>query len=197
MKIMKLRQNAVKNPRQNAMEYGLQAKRNGVLEQNAVMLKQNAMMNEILPDLATNQQFNMSKYIFDAMVKHLDRGVKFLLYQRFLQAFINQQLVLLAGEAVTTASIDDSVVPTTNEEITLAQTLIQIKAAKPKEPSEFRVSQETQLQGSKDKGKARGLFMYMKARKEGSKVLEKTPKVAEKDAWNEEAAGKKPAERNP
>ncbi|GJR82146.1 hypothetical protein Tco_0152931 [Tanacetum coccineum] len=37
-----------------------------------------------------------------------------------------------AGEAVTTAGIGDSVVPTTNEEITLAQTLIQIKAAKPK-----------------------------------------------------------------
>ncbi|GKD85384.1 hypothetical protein Tco_1356538 [Tanacetum coccineum] len=36
-----------------------------------------------------------------------------------------------AGEAVTTAD-DDSVVPTTNEEITLAQILIQIKAAKPK-----------------------------------------------------------------
>ncbi|GKA88221.1 hypothetical protein Tco_0809985 [Tanacetum coccineum] len=36
------------------------------------------------------------------------------------------------GEAVTTSSIDDSVVPTTNEEITLAQTLVQIKAAKPK-----------------------------------------------------------------
>ncbi|GJX34267.1 hypothetical protein Tco_0245824, partial [Tanacetum coccineum] len=36
-----------------------------------------------------------------------------------------------AGEAVTTAS-DDSVVPTTNKEITLAQTLIQIKVAKPK-----------------------------------------------------------------
>ncbi|GJR13957.1 hypothetical protein Tco_0796609 [Tanacetum coccineum] len=50
MKIMKLRQNAVKNPRQNAMEYGLQAKRNGGLEQNAMMLKQNAMMNEILPE---------------------------------------------------------------------------------------------------------------------------------------------------
>ncbi|GKG23069.1 hypothetical protein Tco_0388372, partial [Tanacetum coccineum] len=32
-----------------------------------------------------------------------------------------------AGEAVTTASIDDSVVPTPNEEITLAQTVIQIK----------------------------------------------------------------------
>ncbi|GJZ09356.1 hypothetical protein Tco_0543639 [Tanacetum coccineum] len=80
-----------------------------------------------------------------------------------------------AGEAVTTASIDDSAVPTTSEEITLAQTLIQIKATKPKvvttaattttttrpkdrgvvvqEPSEFRVPQETQPSSSKDKGK--------------------------------------------
>ncbi|GKB88620.1 hypothetical protein Tco_0960892 [Tanacetum coccineum] len=80
-----------------------------------------------------------------------------------------------AGEVVTTASIDNSVVPTTNEEITLAQTLIQIKAAKPKvvttaattatttrpkdrgvvvhEPSEFRVPQETQPSSFKNKGK--------------------------------------------
>ncbi|GKE71782.1 hypothetical protein Tco_1529854 [Tanacetum coccineum] len=36
------------------------------------------------------------------------------------------------GEAVTTASVEDSAAPTTIEEITLAQTLIQIKAAKPK-----------------------------------------------------------------
>ncbi|GJR79498.1 putative ribonuclease H-like domain-containing protein [Tanacetum coccineum] len=79
------------------------------------------------------------------------------------------------GEAFTTGSINDSVVPTTIEEITLAQTLIQIKAAKPKvvttaattttttrpkdkgvvvqEPSEFRVPQETQPSSSKDKGK--------------------------------------------
>ncbi|GKB68896.1 hypothetical protein Tco_0930308 [Tanacetum coccineum] len=42
--------------------------------------------------LATNQKFNLSKYIFDAMVKHLDGGVKFLLYLRFLLVFINQQL---------------------------------------------------------------------------------------------------------
>ncbi|GJW04979.1 hypothetical protein Tco_1563835 [Tanacetum coccineum] len=81
-----------------------------------------------------------------------------------------------AGEAVTTASVEGSVVPTTIEEITLAQTLIQIKAAKPKvvttaattttttrpkdrgvvvqEPSEFRVPQEIQPSSSKDKGKA-------------------------------------------
>ncbi|GJU97170.1 hypothetical protein Tco_1326441 [Tanacetum coccineum] len=80
-----------------------------------------------------------------------------------------------AGKAVTTASVEDSVAPTTIKEITLAQTLIQIKAAKPKvvtiaattttttrpkdkgvvvqEPSEFRVPQEAQPSISKDKGK--------------------------------------------
>ncbi|GJU76990.1 ribonuclease H-like domain-containing protein, partial [Tanacetum coccineum] len=87
----------------------------------------------------------------------------------------DDEMHVTAGEAVTTASVDDSVVPTTIEEITLAQTLIQIKAVKPKvvttaatitttirpkdkwvvvqEPSEFRVPQETQPLSSKDKGK--------------------------------------------
>ncbi|GKD28621.1 hypothetical protein Tco_1239399 [Tanacetum coccineum] len=36
------------------------------------------------------------------------------------------------GEAVTTASVEGGVAPITIKEITLAQTLIQIKAAKPK-----------------------------------------------------------------
>ncbi|GJV14438.1 hypothetical protein Tco_1359761 [Tanacetum coccineum] len=96
-----------------------------------------------------------------------------------------------AGEAVTTASVEDSVAPTIQvstadiggvtaakiDELTLAQTLIEIKAAKPKvvttaattttttrpkakgvvvqEPSEFRVPQEAQPSISKDKGKAK------------------------------------------
>ncbi|GKE69260.1 hypothetical protein Tco_1527332 [Tanacetum coccineum] len=49
-------------------------------------------MASVIICLAINQKFNLSKYIFDAMVKHLDGGVKFLMYQRFLQVFINQQL---------------------------------------------------------------------------------------------------------
>ncbi|GJZ10250.1 hypothetical protein Tco_0545009 [Tanacetum coccineum] len=49
-------------------------------------------MASLIICLATNQKFNLSKYVFDAMVKHLDRGVKFLMYPRFLQVFINQQL---------------------------------------------------------------------------------------------------------
>ncbi|GJU71216.1 hypothetical protein Tco_1262621, partial [Tanacetum coccineum] len=83
--------------------------------------------------------------------------------------------LITAGEAVTTSSVEDSAAPTTIEEITLAQTLIQIKAAKPKvvttaattttttrpkakrvvvqEPSEFRVPQEAQPSISKDRGK--------------------------------------------
>ncbi|GJX25362.1 hypothetical protein Tco_0231658 [Tanacetum coccineum] len=60
MKIMKLRQNAVKKPRQNAVkneilpellsiktQYGLQEKRNGGIEQNAVILKQNAVIEKL------------------------------------------------------------------------------------------------------------------------------------------------------
>ncbi|GJY76134.1 hypothetical protein Tco_0481250 [Tanacetum coccineum] len=80
-----------------------------------------------------------------------------------------------AGEIVTTARVEGSAAPTTIKEITLAQTLIQIKEAKPKvvttatttitttrpkvrgvvvqDPSEFRVPQETQPSSSKDKGK--------------------------------------------
>ncbi|GJZ71375.1 hypothetical protein Tco_0635226 [Tanacetum coccineum] len=81
-----------------------------------------------------------------------------------------------AGEAVTTASVKGSAAPITIKEITLALTLIQIKAAKPKvvttatttttttrpkargvvvqEPSEFRTPQEAQSSITKDKGKA-------------------------------------------
>ncbi|GKA35828.1 hypothetical protein Tco_0722319 [Tanacetum coccineum] len=49
-------------------------------------------MASLIICLATNRKFNLSKYLFNAMVKHLDRGVKFLMYPRFLQVFINQQL---------------------------------------------------------------------------------------------------------
>ncbi|GJV90150.1 hypothetical protein Tco_1534088 [Tanacetum coccineum] len=39
-------------------------------------------MTSLIICLATNQRFNLSKYIFDAMVKHLDGGVKFLISQK-------------------------------------------------------------------------------------------------------------------
>ncbi|GKD63620.1 hypothetical protein Tco_1305728 [Tanacetum coccineum] len=42
--------------------------------------------------LATNQKFNFSKYIFESMVKNLDTAVKFLMYPRFVQVFLNNQL---------------------------------------------------------------------------------------------------------
>nr|GEZ05836.1 hypothetical protein [Tanacetum cinerariifolium] len=42
--------------------------------------------------LATNQKFNFSEYIFDNMVKHLDGGVKFLMYPRFVQVFLDSQV---------------------------------------------------------------------------------------------------------
>ncbi|GJR68934.1 hypothetical protein Tco_0014999 [Tanacetum coccineum] len=43
--------------------------------------------------LATNQKFNFSKYIFESMVRNLDNlSRKFLMYPRFVQVFLNQQL---------------------------------------------------------------------------------------------------------
>ncbi|GKE46363.1 hypothetical protein Tco_1477621 [Tanacetum coccineum] len=42
--------------------------------------------------LAINQKFNFSKYIFDNMVKHLKGGIKFLMYPRFVQVFLDKKV---------------------------------------------------------------------------------------------------------
>ncbi|GKB68912.1 hypothetical protein Tco_0930324 [Tanacetum coccineum] len=42
--------------------------------------------------LAINQKFNFSKYIFDNMVKNGDSMVKFWMYPRFVQVFLDQQV---------------------------------------------------------------------------------------------------------
>ncbi|GJW19851.1 hypothetical protein Tco_0027287 [Tanacetum coccineum] len=42
--------------------------------------------------LATNQNFNFSKYIFDNMIKNLKGGVRFLMYPRFVQVFLDKQV---------------------------------------------------------------------------------------------------------
>ncbi|GKE81455.1 hypothetical protein Tco_1551455 [Tanacetum coccineum] len=42
--------------------------------------------------LATNQKFNFSKYIFESMVKNVDSSVKFLMYPRFMQVFLDKQV---------------------------------------------------------------------------------------------------------
>ncbi|GJS08594.1 putative ribonuclease H-like domain-containing protein [Tanacetum coccineum] len=52
----------------------------------------NSTMASIVICLATNQKFNFSKYIFDNMVKNLEGGVKFLMYPRFMQVFMDKQV---------------------------------------------------------------------------------------------------------
>ncbi|GJR11278.1 hypothetical protein Tco_0793930 [Tanacetum coccineum] len=42
--------------------------------------------------LANNQKSNVSKYIFESMMKNLDSAVKFLTYPRFMQVFLDSQL---------------------------------------------------------------------------------------------------------
>ncbi|GKC24478.1 hypothetical protein Tco_1026628 [Tanacetum coccineum] len=45
---------------------------------------------------ATNQKFNFSKYIFDNMMKNLEGGVKFLMYPRFVQVFLDKQVDVMS-----------------------------------------------------------------------------------------------------
>nr|GEW76302.1 hypothetical protein [Tanacetum cinerariifolium] len=63
---------------------------------NEVIFEQLILIGSIMASaiicLATNQNFNFSKYIFDNMVKHLDGGVKFLMYLRFVQVFLDNQV---------------------------------------------------------------------------------------------------------
>nr|GEX13438.1 hypothetical protein [Tanacetum cinerariifolium] len=51
----------------------------------------NSTMASAIICLSNNQKFNFSKYIFDHMVKHLEGGVKFLMFPRFLQVFANMR----------------------------------------------------------------------------------------------------------
>nr|GEY74401.1 hypothetical protein [Tanacetum cinerariifolium] len=62
---------------------------------NDVIFEQLALMGTMdFPIIcsSTNQKFNFSKYIFDSMVKHLDNVNNFLMYPRFVQVFLNNQL---------------------------------------------------------------------------------------------------------
>ncbi|GJV79707.1 hypothetical protein Tco_1515577 [Tanacetum coccineum] len=48
-------------------------------------------MASLIICLATNQRFNLSKYIFDVMVKHLDVGVKFLMRKQRKDTAVTQE----------------------------------------------------------------------------------------------------------
>nr|GFA04099.1 hypothetical protein [Tanacetum cinerariifolium] len=193
--------------------------------------------------LATNQKLNFSKYIFDNMVKHLDGRVKFLMYPRFVQVFLDNQvegidrrnvifvisshtkkvfanmkrerkdfsrkvaplfatmMVQAPEDIVTTAA---KTLQISKDELTLAQTLIEIKVAKPRaittaativtavgtrrkekgivmqEPSETPspkpiISSQKSSQ-AKDKDKRKKYFERLRAKKIRSKPPTKTQK---------------------
>ncbi|GJZ42830.1 hypothetical protein Tco_0590085 [Tanacetum coccineum] len=59
---------------------------------NTAWNKFSSIMASAIICLATNQKFNFSKYIFENMVKNLEGGVKFLMYPRFVQVFLDKQV---------------------------------------------------------------------------------------------------------
>ncbi|GJX65193.1 hypothetical protein Tco_0299536 [Tanacetum coccineum] len=70
-----------------------------IFEQLALMGAKSTAWNEFssamasaIICLAINQKFNFSKYIFESMVKNVDSSVKFLMYPRFVQVFLDKQV---------------------------------------------------------------------------------------------------------
>ncbi|GJS77597.1 hypothetical protein Tco_0727478 [Tanacetum coccineum] len=70
-----------------------------IFEQHALMGAKSTAWNEFSSTmasaiiyLATNQKFNFSKYIFKSMVKIVDSSVKFLMYPRFVQVFLEKKI---------------------------------------------------------------------------------------------------------
>nr|GEV64460.1 hypothetical protein [Tanacetum cinerariifolium] len=62
---------------------------------NAVIFEELARMGTmafVIICLANNQKFNFSKYILENMVKNLEAEVKFFMFPRFIQVFMNYQL---------------------------------------------------------------------------------------------------------
>ncbi|GJX59661.1 putative ribonuclease H-like domain-containing protein [Tanacetum coccineum] len=54
--------------------------------------KFSSTMASVIICLATNNKFNFSKYIFESMVKNVDSSIKFLMYPRFMQVFLDKQV---------------------------------------------------------------------------------------------------------
>ncbi|GJT49474.1 hypothetical protein Tco_0975631 [Tanacetum coccineum] len=67
-------------------------KKNGVCAKTTYWNEFSSTMASAIIYLAINQKLNISKYIFDNMVKNLDSGVKFLMYPRFVQVFLDKQV---------------------------------------------------------------------------------------------------------
>ncbi|GJT07763.1 hypothetical protein Tco_0842225 [Tanacetum coccineum] len=70
-----------------------------IFEQLALMGAKSTAWNEFSSTMAStiiclaiNQKFNFSKYIFESMVKNMDRSVKFLMYPRFVQVFLDKHV---------------------------------------------------------------------------------------------------------
>ncbi|GJU43090.1 putative ribonuclease H-like domain-containing protein [Tanacetum coccineum] len=110
----------------------------------------NSTMASAIICLATNQKFNFSKYNFESIVRNLDNlSGNFLMYPRFVQVFLNQQLdEVSTHKRVYDAPCDGSTIPTDPHH---TPTFIQpspqpLKTQKPRKPKR----KDTQVPQSSD-----------------------------------------------
>nr|GEX88963.1 ribonuclease H-like domain, reverse transcriptase, RNA-dependent DNA polymerase [Tanacetum cinerariifolium] len=82
----------VKNVNEEAQLQALVDKKKVIITEASIRRDLSSTIASAIICLATNKKFNFSKYIFDNMVKHLDGGVKFMMYPRFVQVFSDNQV---------------------------------------------------------------------------------------------------------
>ncbi|GJX93015.1 putative ribonuclease H-like domain-containing protein [Tanacetum coccineum] len=87
-----LKFNAAQHNLQTACE--LNAVLQALVDRKKILVTEASVRRDLQLDdeEATNQKFNFSKYIFESMVKNLDNAGKFLMYPRFIQVFLDNQL---------------------------------------------------------------------------------------------------------
>ncbi|GJV03893.1 hypothetical protein Tco_1337462 [Tanacetum coccineum] len=99
-------------------------------------------MGSLIICLATNQKFNLSKYIFDAMVKHLDGGVKLLMkdFSRRITPLFDTMMVQPVEEMG-----EDSDHPTNSTHIPIIDQPSSSSQPKKKQPSKKAQRQEADV----------------------------------------------------
>nr|GEY46549.1 putative ribonuclease H-like domain-containing protein [Tanacetum cinerariifolium] len=63
-----------------------------LIDRKNVVVTEDIIRQDLRLDDADGRKFNFSKYIFDSMVRNVDSPSKFLMYLRFLQVLINNQV---------------------------------------------------------------------------------------------------------
>nr|GEV57260.1 hypothetical protein [Tanacetum cinerariifolium] len=131
--------------------------------------------------LVDNQKFNFLKYIFDNMVKSLEGGVKFYLFSRFLQVFLDKQVEGMARHKemyiIYSHNMGDTPVETHQTPI-----VDQPSTSKPKRNNSLNRKQRKETEVSHDDLQEQVLDLQEAKAAQAKKIVALKKKVSKEDA---------------